>query len=219
MKLEVESYVAQTERHWPTSGRVILAQFDEQSVVVYQAYRPSIGHFAAENQYFGGEFSLSRMSWIKPNFLWMMYRSDWGQSEGQEVVLAVRIHRRAFDEILRGAVHSSFASSAYPDQAAWARAVQSSDVRLQWDPDHGPSGRSSSEERFSSAFEGRLSPATLEWIIAIEDVSDFVAEQRGHVVSGAIDRLRTPKERVCPVHEASTADLLQLDHGRSVSAD
>ena len=40
--------------------------------------------------YFGGDhFSLNRMSWVKPNFLWMMYRSGWGQKEGQVVVLAV----------------------------------------------------------------------------------------------------------------------------------
>lgn len=28
------------------------------SIVVYQAYRPAIGHFAAEHGYFGGEFKL-----------------------------------------------------------------------------------------------------------------------------------------------------------------
>ena len=83
-KLRTEPYVAQTER-WPKSGRHILAQFDDASVVVYQAYRPSIGRHAAEHGYFGGDFSLSRMSWIKPNFLWMMYRSGWGTKEGQEV--------------------------------------------------------------------------------------------------------------------------------------
>ena len=220
MKLELESYVAQTERHWPKSGRVILAQFDERSVVVYQAYRPSIGHFAAENQYFGGEFSLSRMSWIKPNFMWMMYRSDWGQAEGQEVVLAVRLHRQAFDSILRGAVHSSFASGAYADQAAWARAVQSSDVRLQWDPDHGPSGQKLERRAIQLGLRrATLASYSREWVIEIEDVSDFVAEQRQHVLSKALDRLQTPRERVYPVREASTANLLQLDHGRSVSAD
>jgi hypothetical protein len=58
----------------PKSGRHIIAQFDDEGVVVYQAYRPTIGNFAATHGYFGGEFSLNRMSWIKPNFLWMMYR-------------------------------------------------------------------------------------------------------------------------------------------------
>ena len=41
----------------------------------------------------------NRMSWIKPNFLWMMYRSNWGRSQGQEVVLAVRLKRSFFDSL------------------------------------------------------------------------------------------------------------------------
>src|SRR6185369_9587101 len=64
MTFDTELYSAQTAR-WPKTGRHILAQFDDESVVVYQAYRPAIGRFAAEHGYFGGEFSLSRMSWIK----------------------------------------------------------------------------------------------------------------------------------------------------------
>ena len=83
------SYTEQSQQ-WPQSGRHILAHFDDETIIVYQAYRPEIGHFAAEHGYFGGEFTYTRMSWIKPNFLWMMYRSDWGQSKGQEVILAVR---------------------------------------------------------------------------------------------------------------------------------
>src|SRR6185295_3805568 len=139
MKLTTESYQAQIAR-WPRSGRHILAQFDDDSVVVYQAYRPSIGRFAAEHGYFGGEFSLDRMSWIKPNFLWMMYRCGWAAKEGQEVVLAVRLQRAGFDAILAEAVHSSYVAAVYGDEATWQAAVNRSDVRLQWDPDHNPAG-------------------------------------------------------------------------------
>ena len=100
MKVTTEPYLEQVKR-WPASGRHILAQFDTDTVVVYQAYRPAIGRFAAEHGYFGGEFSLSRMSWIKPNFLWMMYRSAWATAPGQEAVLGLRISRAFFDEVLR----------------------------------------------------------------------------------------------------------------------
>jgi hypothetical protein len=65
MPVTGKHYAKQAAR-WPKSGGHILAQYDEESVVVYQTYRPSIGRFAAEHGYFGGEFSLSRMSWIKP---------------------------------------------------------------------------------------------------------------------------------------------------------
>src|SRR5262245_66318983 len=108
--------------------------------MVYQAYRPSIGHHAVKHGAFGGEFSYSRMSWIKPNFLWMMYRSGWGTKEGQEITLGLRLRRSFFDSLLADAVASSYdpADGATPDE--WTAAINRSQVRLQWDPDHDPHG-------------------------------------------------------------------------------
>jgi hypothetical protein len=42
---------------WPKDGLRIGAQFDADSVVVYQAYRRSNGRYAAEHGRFGGESS------------------------------------------------------------------------------------------------------------------------------------------------------------------
>lgn len=82
---------------------------------------------------FGGErFSYSRMSWIKTNFLWMMYRCGWCTKKGQERVLAVRITREGFNTIL---------SRALTGKDEKERGMkEKSAVRLQWDPDHDPSG-------------------------------------------------------------------------------
>ena len=44
------------------------------------------------------------MSWIKTNFLWMMYRSGWASKRNQEKVFAVRISRKGFEEILSKAL-------------------------------------------------------------------------------------------------------------------
>ena len=60
MQLVIEPYLEQVSR-LPKSGRRIIAQFDEESVVVYQAYRSAIGN-AATHGYFGGEFKLDRFS-------------------------------------------------------------------------------------------------------------------------------------------------------------
>nr|WP_254053996.1 hypothetical protein [Singulisphaera sp. GP187] len=46
VNLITEPYLAQTDR-WPRLSRHILAQFDDVSVVVHQAYNRAIGHFAA----------------------------------------------------------------------------------------------------------------------------------------------------------------------------
>lgn len=131
---------AEQMKSWPQTGRHLLAQFDDDTIVVYQAYGPRIGCFAAEKGFFGGDFKYSRMSWIKPNFLWMMYRSEWGQAEGQEVVLALRLKRRFFDSLLAQAVPSSFDADVFGSREEWVAAVARSDVRLQWDPDHLPTG-------------------------------------------------------------------------------
>ena len=126
-ELTFAPYVEQNAR-WPASGRHILAQHDAESVVVYQAYRPEIGLWAIEHQRFGGPaYSLSRMSWIKPNFLWMMYRSGWGTKEGQEITLALRLHRAFFDDVLAQAVPSSYAPDRGQTQQAWKEAVKQSE--------------------------------------------------------------------------------------------
>ena len=51
MNLLTEPYLAQNAR-LPKTGRHIIAQFDDESVIVYQAYRPAIGHFVAQNWLF-----------------------------------------------------------------------------------------------------------------------------------------------------------------------
>lgn len=190
-----------------------MAQFDHESVIVYQAYRPAIGRYAAAHGYFGGEFSLTRMSWIKPNFLWMMYRSGWGTKEGQEVTLAVRLWRAAFDQILRSAVHSAFVPGTYASRDEWSQAVAVSSVRLQWDPDHDPAGNRLERRAIQLGLRGGvLESYVREWIVGIEDISDFVAEQRTHARTGPpYDRLLTPREDPYPVTEPEVASRLGID--------
>jgi len=193
--MRVERYHDQKER-WPTAGRHILAQFDDENIIVYQAYGPSIGQFAVENQLFGGDFSYSRMSWIKPNFLWMMYRSGWGTKEGQEVILAVTIPRSLFDEILARAVPSAFTKTLYPDQEAWKEAVATSEVRLQWDPDHSPNGVAEQRRAIQLGLRGdMLRRYGRDEVVSIEDISDFVAEQKDLTMNKS-DQLMIPYEEV-----------------------
>ncbi len=211
MNLQTEPYLEQRQR-WPASGRHILAQFDDESVVVYQAYRPEIGHFAARDGYFGGVFSLDRMSWVKPNFLWMMYRSGWGTKEGQEVTLAVWLERAAFDAILKEAVHSTFVPEVYAGQDQWKQAVAGSSVRLQWDPDHDPLGGKLERRAIQLGLRGNsLARYAREWVVRIEDVSPFVEQQRPHARPDAYDLLLVPRERVYPVKDGGVAARLGVD--------
>lgn len=206
MTLTNEPYLSQLAR-WPASGRCILAQFDDASVVVYQAFRPAIGRFATTHGWFGGEFSLGRMSWIKPNFLWMMHRSGWGTKDGQETILAVRMRRDAFDALLAEAVPSTFARGSYADEAAWKEAVAGSSVRVQWDPDHDPAGAPQERRALQLGLRGpALARYAREWIVAIEDVTEFAHAQR----AVPLDRLVTPREEVYPVTDPAVAARLGL---------
>ena len=210
MKLITETYLEQKES-WPITGRHILAQSDDNSIIVYQAYSSSIGLFAAKNQFFGGDFNLNRMSWIKPNFLWMMYRSGWGTKVGQEVTLAVRIKREAFDYILSEAVHSTFVPEIYGNNATWQEQIAKSSVRLQWDPDHDPSGTKLERRAVQLGLRGEtLAQYAKGWIIEIEDISNFVQEQRIETKSLHYSKLITPAEKVYSVPNTAIARNLGL---------
>jgi hypothetical protein len=194
--LATAAYSEQMER-WPKTGQHILAQFDDDTIIVYQAYCPGIGQFAVEKGFFGGDFKFSRMSWIKPNFLWMMYRSQWGQAEGQEVVLAIRLRRRFFDSLLAQAVPSSFDVQALGSREEWSAAVACSDVRLQWDPDHLPTGEKCERRAIQLGLRGAaLEAYGKSEIIQILDMSAFAAEQRSHVHEWKSGKLITPMENV-----------------------
>lgn len=200
----------EAETGWPREGRHILAQHDEATVVVYQAYRPETGRYAARHGRFGPGFSFGRMSWIKPNFLWMMYRSQWGRSAGQEVTLAIVLTRAFFDSLLARAVPSAFDPALYPAREAWQAEVAASDVRLQWDPDHDPTGAPVPRRALQL---GLRREALRGWdgatLVAVHDISEFVAAQRPHAVP-PFDRLRVPVERPYPVADAGTRLRLGL---------
>lgn len=55
--------------------RQIRAVYDEETITVYQAYSAEIALPAVTNQSLSASpaFQLSRMTWIKPSFMWMMY--------------------------------------------------------------------------------------------------------------------------------------------------
>ena len=208
MNLQLEPYTIQRKR-WPESGRHILAQFDAQTIIVYQAYRPEIGLYAARHGRFGDGFSLDRMSWIKPNFLWMMYRSGWGTKEGQETTLAIRLRRSGFDDILKEAVHSTYDPRVYGEKVRWEKAMAASAVRLQWDPDHHPSGARQARRAIQLGLQGStLRKYVDEWTVSIEDISEFVAEQRRLKETGDMDSLVTPREDVYSVSDPGVAGRL-----------
>lgn len=210
MNLKTKSYIEQNEV-WPDNGHHIMAQYDDNKVIVYQSYRPSIGSFAVKNQYFGGDFSLTRMTWIKPNFLWMMYRNGWGTKEGQEVVLALHLKREAFERYLNIAVYSSYQQDMYGNRDVWSEAVKSSNIRLQWDPDHDPYGAKLERRAIQIGIRNEeIEKFAKDDILKIEDISEFVNEQRKCVVQKKLNELLVPKEAPYLPRELEVCKRLKL---------
>ncbi len=50
------------------NDKIILAQFDEQNISVYQAYSHIMANEVVSLGTFGPHFKMDRMTWIKPSF-------------------------------------------------------------------------------------------------------------------------------------------------------
>jgi hypothetical protein len=190
--LPYNQYIA----HLPQEGRHILGQQKNEQIIVYQAYNHVIADFALENQYFGGNsYSYSRMSWIKPNFLWMMYRCGWAEKENQERVLGIWIKTTDFDFILSQSVFSSFQGNIYGTHEQWKSELGNKPARLQWDPDHDIYGNKQERKAIQLGIKGDLLERFgKEMISEIIDLTEFVKQQKENIDSKNIRNLQVPKE-------------------------
>ncbi|KAF0449302.1 DUF4291 domain-containing protein [Gigaspora margarita] len=139
------------------------------------------------------------MTWIKPNFAWMMYRSGWATKTNQERILAIKITLQGFNTILSNAIASSYGQvkNIFISKDDWNLALKTSDVRLQWDPDHDLIGRKLNRRAIQLGIRGKfLEQYSKEWIQSIEDITEFVKEQHKFVVEEKFDQVMTPFEIV-----------------------
>jgi hypothetical protein len=99
--------------------------------------------------------------------------------------------------LLVSAVPSTYSDKLYPSRSEWEDAVGASAVRLQWDPDHHPSG-AKLERR---AIQLGLRDETLRAfgrseLLEVIDLTEFVAGQRPQVAAAERGVLLTPVERM-----------------------
>lgn len=164
-----------------------MAQFDDDSIVVYQAYNETIAAYAVQHQKFEGcpAFNTTRMTWVKTNFLWMMFRCGWAAKSNQQRVLAIWLKRAAFEQYL---VHARTKGSS---------PVFNGTVRLQWDPDHLPNGDCHPYRRaVQLGLKGIDGFANGAHIVKIEDVTEFVQRQGRIADQKDISELLVARERV-----------------------
>jgi hypothetical protein len=174
-----------------TAYKEIRADYDRDSIVVYQAYRPEIGEAAIAAQKFVPPFSFNRMTWIKPSFLWMMERCGWGEKAGQEVVLGVRIRRENWEAALSQAVLSDVEGG-------------NALVRVQWDPERSLRGGKLEHRSIQVGLSRHLIRAYAEqWIVSIADLRPLVGKLRALRKEGRHDQRSwlVHDQRSWPVHD------------------
>ena len=115
--------------------RQIRANQTETTARVYQAFRRDIADAALAAGTFVAPFRMSRMTWIKRSFLWMMCRSGWGTKPEQEAVLAIDIKMSGFEWALANACLTSFHPDVEASHDAWKARLDATPVRVQWDPE------------------------------------------------------------------------------------
>ena len=185
--------------------RAIRADYDARSLIVYQAYRPEIADAALRAGRFVEPFSLNRMTWIKPSFLWMMERCGWARKPRQERVLAIRISRAGWEEALSQATLTTFEPALYGDFDAWRRSLEHAPVRVQWDPERDLHGNPQERRAIQVGVSRDLIARYVnEWTVEIRDATPLVRSLRRLLDDGrATDaRARLPCERLYPTPDA-----------------
>jgi hypothetical protein len=133
-------------------------------------------------------FKIDRMTWIKPSFLWMMYRSGWATKPGQERVLAIDITRSGFDWALRNSCLSAFDGTLHDSQEQWSERLSASPVRIQWDPERDLALRPLPHRSIQIGISGiAVRQYVQEWITGITDCTDLAHEIRALVAAGKKD--------------------------------
>jgi hypothetical protein len=192
----------------------IRASYNRESIVVYQAYSKTIAQPALEAQRFVAPFSLNHMTWIKPSFLWLMHRSNWGRKANQEHILAVHIRRSGWEEALRLGVLTAYEPSVHRSMNEWREAFEKAVVHVQWDTERSLKGADLQIDSIQVGLSRHVIRQFVEdWILKIEDYTPLCRKvydllQRGD--SKNATKL-LPSEKLYPVSAGLGKHLMISD--------
>ncbi|MFC4118161.1 DUF4291 domain-containing protein [Nonomuraea zeae] len=175
--------------------RQIRAAYTDESITVYQAYDAAIAAPAVAAQRFVAPFRMERMTWIKPSFLWMMYRCGYATKPGQERVLAISLSREGFAWAL---AHSCLSHD--DGRPGWPARLRRSPVRIQWDPERGTGHEALPYRSIQIGLSGEaVRRYVAEWTLGIADITERVREVHAALRGGADVGALLPVERPYPL--------------------
>ncbi len=183
--------------------RQLRAHYTDAFVRVYQAYGDAIADSAVAHRTFvSPPFSMTRMTWVKPSFLWMMYRSGWAaKDDGQRRILAVDLAHDGFRWLVANGSASHFDPARHASKEDWEASVRASDVVIQWDPERDIHLNKLAHRTIQIGLRNdAVRRYVNEWIVGITDITPTVHRIHALLTSGATDDARAllPIETVYP---------------------
>lgn len=195
----------------------IFANFDLEGIFVYQAFKPEIADEALRLGTFGKGFNLERMTWIKPSFGWMLYRSGYGTKHRQERILKIKLSHVGFQAILFQGVPTVFDRNLFATELDWQKALNQGDVRYQWDPDRNLRLHKLERRAIQLGIRGKTVQNYVDqWIIGIEDVTALAQQIQSAIAHKMSELPLVPEERVYEV-SPELAKILGLQDLRNTS--
>lgn len=153
----------------------IRANYDRDTIVMYQAYSDAIADPAIKEQRFHSPFSLTRMTWIKPSFFWLMHRSNWAQKANQTRILAVHIKRASWEKALSLGVLTSPERHIHGSGENWEQLFNKAIVHVQWDTERSQKGAALNYFSIQVGLSRHIIQEFVdEWVVKIDDFTPLV---------------------------------------------
>lgn len=185
--------------------RIIRALYDQNTITMYQAYNSRIANSAIQEQTFKSPpFKKERMTWIKPSFLWMMYRSGWATKQNQERILSVKIKREGFEWALKNSCLSHYDSSIHNSYKEWKENLKNTPVRIQWDPEKDIQLQLLPYRSIQIGLSGiAVEKYISDWIVKIEDITKYCKQIYQLINENKRNQAKSllPNEKFYPLHK------------------
>lgn len=181
---------------------IIYADYDDEGVFIYQAFKPKIVAVAVELGKFGKGFGVDRISWIKPSLGWMLRRSKYASKHRMNAIARVKLDHQSWLEILDQSIPTHFDENRFSTEYEWQSALKNSDVIHQWDPERSLKGERLDRQAIQVGLRGDvLKKYKEEYVIGVEDITDL-AKKIGYAVKHNQSMPNyTPHEKEYFVHD------------------
>jgi len=175
----------------------IRATYTDETIRIYQAYSDAIADSAlTHGKFISPPFKTERMTWIKPSFLWMMYRAGWGKKDdNQKRILAIDISREGFEWALEHSLMSNHTSKYTKEE--WRKLKETTPVRIQWDPERDLFLEPLNYRAIQIGLSNEAVPLYVnEWIQNITEVTNLASQIHSLIQENKIEeaKLLLPKE-------------------------